>query len=80
MKTPRETKHRDIRDKSELKRIAHFTYGRRLTDIQHRPERIDHCAYNFLAAYLDSHIATEHLTEHKAGEIMRHLIDNYSFD
>lgn len=71
-------RNRGIRDKSRLKRIAHFTYSRRLSDIQHYPERIEHYAYNFLAAYLDAHIATEHLTEARAGEIMRHLLRHYS--
>lgn len=73
-------RNRGIRDKSQLKRIAHFTFARRLADIQHHPERTEHCAFNFLAAYLDAHIATEHLNENKAGEIMRYLLDNYSFD
>lgn len=71
-------RNRGIRDKSKLKRVAHFTFNRRLQDIQAHPERIDHHALNFLAAYLDAHIATEYLTEQKAEEIMRYLRENYS--
>lgn len=70
-------RNRCLNDKAQLRKIAHYSFGRRLSAIQQDPSRIDHYATNFLIAYLDAHIALELLTSQRATEIMNHLIDNY---
>ncbi|KAA3627286.1 MAG: hypothetical protein DWQ09_13285 [Proteobacteria bacterium] len=70
-------RNRGIRDKEQMRKIAHYCFGRRLAAIQQEPERVDRYAVNFLIAYLDAHVALDLLTAQRAAEVVRYLVDNY---
>ncbi|GAB4359324.1 MAG: hypothetical protein Kow006_28360 [Gammaproteobacteria bacterium] len=73
-------RNRGIRDKSQLRRVAHFAFSRRLSEIQQDPDRIHRYGYHFLAAYLDAHVALEQLSEKRAQEVLRFLLENYAIE
>lgn len=70
-------RNRGIKDKEQLRKVAHFAFSRRLAAIQQDPSRIDRYAINFLIAYFDAHVALDLLTSQRATDVMRHLIDNF---
>ncbi len=73
-------RNRGIKDKDQLRKIAHYSFGRCLAAIQQDPSRADRYAVNFLLAYLDAHVALELLTEQRAGEVMRQLMESYELE
>lgn len=69
-------RNRGIKDKEQLRKIAHFSFGRRLAAIQQDPSSVDRYEANFLLAYLDAHIVLDLLTVQRASEVMRQWLDN----